>query len=167
MDRISEARELITSTVRSNPGIHFRELQRITSLANGQIQYHLYQMEKSGLISVRSDGKLKRYFLIESTGYDERNLILYLRSSGTRPLIFRLVIEKEIDLGKLLKSKKSPKGNNEVVDLLTKEQIAAIREEGEKRYLYLKNPEQVIDTIRKYKESFLDSLSMNLLSLLE
>ncbi|MCL4420571.1 MAG: winged helix-turn-helix transcriptional regulator [Candidatus Thermoplasmatota archaeon] len=165
MDRISDARELIISTVRSNPGIHFRELQRITSLANGQIQYHLYQMEKSGVISIRSDGKLKRYFLIESTGYDERKLILYLRSSNTRPLIFRLVTEKEIYIDKLLKNKKSQKAK--AIDLLINEQIAGIKERGEKQYIYLKNPEQVISTIRKYKESFLDSLSMNLLSLLE
>ena len=122
-------------------------------------------MEKSGVISIRSDGKLKRYFLIESTGYDERKLILYLRSSNTRPLIFRLVTEKEIYVDKLLKNNKSQKAK--AIDLLINEQIAGIKEKGEKQYLYLKNPEQVISTIRKYKESFLDSLSTNLLSLLE
>jgi len=80
-------------------------------------------------------------------------------------LIFRLVTEKEIYIDKLLKNKKSQKAK--AIDLLINEQIAGIKERGEKQYIYLKNPEQVISTIRKYKESFLDSLSMNLLSLLE
>lgn len=167
MDRTISARESIISVMRTNPGIHFRELQRRTGIATGQIQYHLYQLEKSGLISVREDGKLRRYFLIDSTGFEERKLILYLRSNLTRPILYRLMLEEEIPIPKIVKKGRNSEKVEEAINMLESERLVKITNREGIKYMTLANPELMKDTIRKYKQSFLDTLSLNLLSLLE
>ncbi|WP_075057464.1 winged helix-turn-helix transcriptional regulator [Thermogymnomonas acidicola] len=59
----SSVREDISEAIRKNPGIHFRELQRMLGLAVGQLEYHLYRLEvEGGRIFSRQDGRYRRYF---------------------------------------------------------------------------------------------------------
>ncbi len=167
MERTSAVREAVISAMRSNPGIHFRELQRKTRIATGQIQYHLYQLEKSGLISVKDDGKLKRYFLIDSTGFEERKLILYLRSNNTRSILYKLMLEGESALPVLVGKGRSSKKFEDVITLLKNDQIVGVDRKDGIEYISLKNPAQILEIMKKYKQSFIDSLSSNMLSLLE
>ncbi len=59
-------REMIYQTIKSDPGIHFRELCRELNKKNGVIQYHLQVLEvkEKRIISHQDGGKFTRYFVI-------------------------------------------------------------------------------------------------------
>ena len=51
MDALEEAlkldiRKKIYNTVKKNPGLHFREIQRRVEIATGALQYHLDYLQK-------------------------------------------------------------------------------------------------------------------------
>ena len=53
------------------PGTYIREMERALSLSLGDLQYHLHQLEKGGIISPHEEGKRKRYFVNNVVKYQE------------------------------------------------------------------------------------------------
>ena len=73
-------REKVLSFIENNPGVHFREIQRQTGTAVGQLEYHLYSLEKEGVIKGRKDGKFVRFFSLSASAL-QNNIFFYLRSN--------------------------------------------------------------------------------------
>ena len=57
-----EARKAVMSQVERQPGIHFRDLLRLSRLGSGTVHYHLYVLEREGFITCRRDGVVKRFY---------------------------------------------------------------------------------------------------------
>ena len=57
-----EARKALMSHVEGQPGIHFRDLLRLSGLGSGTVHYHLYVLEREGFITCRRDGVVKRFY---------------------------------------------------------------------------------------------------------
>lgn len=87
----NEVRETLLQIIGDTPGLHFRELQRRTGLAVGQLEYHLYQLQKDGSIETRKDGKFLRYFSRMKGSEFERNISFYIRSRNGREVLARLM----------------------------------------------------------------------------
>ncbi|MCL4315185.1 MAG: winged helix-turn-helix transcriptional regulator [Candidatus Thermoplasmatota archaeon] len=90
MDR-NEVRENLLKIIGDTPGLHFRELQRRTGLAVGQLEYHLYQLQKDGSLETRKDGKFLRYFSRTKGTEFERHISFYIRSRTGREVITRII----------------------------------------------------------------------------
>ncbi len=80
-----DTRRKIYEAVRKNPGIHLRELQRLTGLAMGQLEYHLDLLERVGLVRSRKQGRYRRYFPADSE--DDPNLVGIVRSRVGRAIL--------------------------------------------------------------------------------
>ena len=91
MDAKENQRDKIIVVLEENPGLHFRALQRETKLAVGQLEYHLYQLEKLGKISSRRDGRFKRYFISDNSTLLDKKISYYLRNKKAREIIIRLL----------------------------------------------------------------------------
>lgn len=153
--------------IERNPGLHFRELQRRTFTATGQLEYHLYQLEKDNRVIKRVDGKLQRYFSNETgTGF-ERTLLYHMRNRESARII-SMVLQKERPVSDL--SGRSASRRETVLararDLERDEIIETSGPESD-IVLRIQDRQKVLQILRKYRESFLDSMAMNLLSLLE
>ena len=156
-------RNLIMEKIKENPGLHFREIQRVVGCATGQLQYHLYQLETAGLIYQKKDGKKVRFFPNEGPSFREREILFSIRNRARSRIIFDLVVYGPTEREKLLKTRKSRA-------LETMEAFSSLIEQGiiveEKDIVSLVDRKEILLVLKKYKESFLDSLSSNLVSLL-
>ncbi len=147
--------------IRDNPGIHFRAIQRESGLAIGQVEYHLYKLEKDEEITVRKDGKFKRYFPYSTGESLKKSLGFHLRNKTGRMIIFLLMNRGSVSEGKL----KERVGENweESVKLLMDENL--VTKDGN---LYrLKDPEKIRDFIKRSRKSFLEELADSLIDLFD
>ncbi len=147
--------------IRDNPGIHFRAIQRESGLAIGQVEYHLYKLEKDEEITVRKDGKFKRYFPYSTGESLKKSLGFHLRNKTGRTIIFLLMNRGSVSEGKL----KERVGENweESVKLLMDENL--VTKDGN---LYrLKDPEKIRDFIKRSRKSFLEELADSLIDLFD
>ena len=83
-------REKVLSFIENNPGVHFREIQRQTGTAVGQLEYHLYSLEKEGVIKGRKDGKFVRFFSLSASAL-QNNIFFYLRSNRGKEIMFQIL----------------------------------------------------------------------------
>lgn len=156
-------RSMIMEKIRGSPGLHFRELQRVVGCATGQLQYHLYQLETAGQIYQKKDGKKVRFFPNEGPSFRERDILFSIRNRARSRIIFDLILYGTMERGKLIKTRKSRMlETREAFNSLLEQRIILV----EKDKVSLANREEILMVLKKYKESFLDSLSSNLISLL-
>ena len=90
--------------VKNNPGIHFRGICNNLGLPIGVVQYHLGLLTCAGLLSVRRDGRYKRYFRSKKFGENEMKIISLLRHE-TAGKILSILLEKQSVSHKDLSSK--------------------------------------------------------------
>ncbi len=89
-------RSIILQTIEQSPGITLREIQRVTGLAIGVIQYHLNHLEAAGIETLRL-GRCKHFFLGQghfslkekkwfavTQNKNVRTILLFLRSNGNK-----------------------------------------------------------------------------------
>lgn len=168
MNAQPSTRDSIFDLIEENPGIHFREIQRRSGLAVGQVEYHLYQLEKESRIVTREDGKVKRYFCANEGSYSERQVLFYLRSNNSREILQKLAHSGPLTLFALMKVRKSKLAKRKkAIEDMTKDRIIEVYDENAVSYVRIKDVQLVLDTARKHRESFLDTLSDNFLSLMD
>lgn len=168
MSEPPSTRDSIFSLIEDNPGIHFREIQRRAGLAVGQVEYHLYQLEKDERIVSREDGKVKRYFCIAKESFSERQLLFYLRSSNSRDVLQHLARSEYVPMEVLLKVRKSKLQKRETaLKSMADDRIIEIFENDGKEYARIRDLAKLLDIAKKYRDSFFDILSENFLALLD
>ncbi len=160
-------RDSIFGLIEENPGIHFREIQRRSGLAVGQVEYHLYQLEREQRIVTREDGKVKRYFCSTEESYTERQILFYLRSNASNEVLQKLAHSGRVTLFELMKVRKSKLDKRKkAIDDMARDRIISINDVDSVSYVEIKDLTQVLDIARKYRQSFVDTLSDNFLSLM-
>lgn len=121
-------------------------------------------METSGDIYSRKDGRTVRYFPSSGPSFRDREIIYSLRSKERSRIIFLLLDRRTLPVEKILKVRKSRLEEcREALDELLK---AGVVKESDGN-VSLSSPEEIISVLKKYKESFIDSLTANLISLLQ
>ena len=84
----------IYNFVTINPGTHFRDLCDYLSLPIGVVQYHLGLLTRAGLLSIRRDGRYKRYF--ENRRFTEAEMkVISLLRHETAGKILAILMEKQ------------------------------------------------------------------------
>ncbi len=164
MDNKEDQREKLIALLTRNPGLHFRAIQRETEMAVGQLEYHLYQLEKNGKISSKRDGRFKRYFVSESTSALEKKIAYHLRNKKSRDIIFRLLRTSHEEAEQL---RKKVRLNQEEFDLTVKALIddMILRSDGSE--VYIVSPDSIKNAIKKVKTSFLNELAESLIDFLD
>lgn len=164
----SPAREKLLRIISENPGIHFREIQRISGMAVGQTEYHLYQLERSDKVVIREDGKNRRYFLTDQGSQNEKKIVLCLRNEYSAAVIHDLVKRNEVPLRQWEKGRKSKRENvMKAIKGMENDGIIARKIKEEETFFYLIDRESIMKVLKKYRKSFIQTLEENLLSLLD
>ncbi|MHB1493262.1 MAG: hypothetical protein ACYCSG_05765 [Thermoplasmataceae archaeon] len=155
-------RIILFKLINENPGLHFREIQRRLNSAVGKLDYNLYQLERDGKIFSKRDGRNVRYFSNESDTVSERKLAVFLRSSLGREILIKAL--KAGDHGILLD------GTEKLKPLLDQMRADGIIEISPIEFGFnvkLKDRSALIKFLKKYGESFIDSLAASILKLLD
>ncbi len=168
MSEQPSTRDSIISLIVKNPGIHFREIQRKSGLAVGQLEYHLYQLENDDEIFIREDGNVKRYFSASSGTYSERQMLFYLRSNIGRDILQKLSRSEFMPLHVLMRARKSKlERRKKIIEEMEKDGILEIFKDLGIVKVKIRERTKLIEIARKYRESILESLSENFISLLD
>lgn len=86
-----EPRARIFEQVLKSPGIYLRKLQRSLGMPMGQLEFHLSELEKSGLILSKFEEGHRRYFCNEKVTANERKVISLLRQRVPRRILLFLL----------------------------------------------------------------------------
>ncbi len=168
MQRKGTLRDFIEQIISENPGIHFREIQRKSGAAVGQVEYHIYQLERMEKISIKKDGKLKRYFLLDNTGFNDRKILYFLRNKFARDIIYYLLENESAELSLFLTGRKSRQQNTrQVISDMINQGVLHSESKSSTNYLFLTDPENTMLILKKFRESFLDTMGSNIMSMLE
>jgi predicted transcriptional regulator len=85
------SRRRIYEHVEQHSGSHLREIGRKCGVPLGTALYHLDRLEAEGLLSVRRDGRYKRYFPAQGLGRKEKDLLSAYRHDVPRRIALALL----------------------------------------------------------------------------
>jgi predicted transcriptional regulator len=160
-EELNDIQGKLVQCIDKNPGIRYRELLRLTSLANGVLTYHLKLLERSGLINVdRKKIRTTRYYTV-NISTEESDLIGYFRNDIVRHIII-FVLEHELcTFDEIVEcTKKAPSTMSWHLKRLKDAGIISIY--YRKYQLYkVTNRGIVAEVLYKYKESFADRIIDN------
>ena len=105
---MSSNQEIIKKLVSKHPGLRFHEIKKETKLANGTLQHHLSQMEKSNSLKAKYMNTIPRYYTYALK--DANHIILLRLRQRTTSRIIKSLLKNECQtFAQLVKfSKKSP-----------------------------------------------------------
>ena len=88
--RAENRRTKLTELIQNNPGIHFRDLMRLTNLKNGALNHHLRRLEKSESIKAERLPRQTRFYP-RNFPHDEAVVAKELRRMTPRDIICLLL----------------------------------------------------------------------------
>ncbi|NJE11367.1 metalloregulator ArsR/SmtB family transcription factor [Thermococcus sp. MAR1] len=161
-----ERRSEILHQIQSKPGITFRELARELGIGIGDLQYHLYRLEKEGKVFSRKLGK-RRYIFPSGFEKDCQRLLIAI-STETRRRILLTLMEGPLTQSEIAKrlGLSQPTVSYHMSELL-KLGIVDARKEGKSvTYTLSYDPMIIARVIKEYRPSLWEKLADNLIDLL-
>ena len=123
LNEFSSNQEIIKSVISKYPGLRFHEIKKETKLANGTLQHHLGQLEKSNKLKIRYLYTIPRYYTYDLK--DTNHIILLRLRQRTTSRIIKSLLKNECQtFSQLVKfSKKSPGTVSIYKNMLLKDNI--------------------------------------------
>jgi predicted transcriptional regulator len=156
---MGNTRQRIYSLIAHSPGLHFRELQRRTKMATGQLEWHLKWLLERSAITTITDGQYLRFYTFEDIGSDERKVIELTRQESVRHILIHL-LENQCDNHENIVKKVnlSPSTVSWHLKKLVKANLVIKEVDGRKSFYHINNTDLVKKILIKYRESFLDRI---------
>jgi predicted transcriptional regulator len=153
-EELNEIQVKLMQYIDKNPGIRYRELLRLTSLANGVLTYHLKLLERSSLINVdRKKIRTTRYYTV-NISREESDLIGYFRNDIVKQIIVFILEHELCTFDEIVERiKKSPSTMSWHLKRLKDAGIISVYY-GKYQLYKVTNREIVAEVLYKYKESF-------------
>ncbi len=168
-----DVRKRIYTEIENSPGLHFREIQRRTTLAVGSLQYHLDYLQKHHIIRTQKEGKFVRYYSVRGpqVGNAEnmhagQNTMASLRHESTRKIVLFLLHAKRANNERIAEEiNLSPSTTSWHLDKLVESGVLKKERAGRKSFFMLSNPEEARKLLIDFKQSFFDQAVDNFVEL--
>jgi DNA-binding transcriptional ArsR family regulator len=155
-----DTKAVILSHITNNPGIRYRELLRLTGLANGTLEYHLKILERSHKVTVeRHDGRRARYYPIYMPT-DELQILGYIRNNVARRIVIFILEHDFCTFNEILEHiKKAASTASWHLKRLSEAGLISITY-GQEYHLYRVIKSKLVkEVLYKYEESFRDKIA--------
>jgi DNA-binding transcriptional ArsR family regulator len=154
---VADTKSLLLQEIFQNPGIRYRELMRLTGLANGVLAYHLSSLERSDLVRVDRKSRMTRYYPL-SVSDDESAVLKYIRHEPVRKILLFIFDHELCTFSEIVEyTGKAPSTISLHLKRLKEGGIVIVRY-GEYRLYRLADRELVADVLSKYRSSFVDRM---------
>lgn len=154
-----ETRKRIYECVRTNPGVHFREIQRRTSMSIGVLEYHLNHLVDRGLLTVDRAESFSRYFPGGQIDKGKQRILSALRQEIPRGMILFLLRKPGATHGELLANFTISGGTLSYhISKLASMGVLQVEKVGRESRLTVIDPDKVADLLIVYRRTFLDKL---------
>jgi predicted transcriptional regulator len=158
--------DLLVQRISKEPGIRYRELLRLTGLANGVLTYHLAALEKSSMIRVdRQWGATRYYPLNVSEG--ESRVLGFLRNGPVRDIISFMLANDMCTFAEIVdRAGRAPSTVSAHLKRLKEAGLIRVRY-GEYQLYSLAERELVADVLSKYRPTLADRVVDNYVEMLD
>ena len=154
----NQNRHKIYTLIEKNPGIHLRELQRITSMPLTTLDYHLSYMARKGIVYSESEDHIKRYYTKPLDSQDKK-LLVALRQNKLREIVLFTMANRKVNYHQLSDYFKIPHSTLSLyLKSLSANGILLKEKVGYDTYYYVKDEDRVAKVLVIYKRSLLDLL---------
>lgn len=139
------------------PGTYLREMEKALSLSVGDLQYHLRQLEKGGLISSHEEGRRKRYFVSDEVRFIDRKILSLMRMKTPRRIVMFLLTNPESSFKEILAEFNFTKGalSFHLKRLLKADILIKGKREKENTYK-IADEERISQILITYRSSIID-----------
>ncbi len=162
MTNFENFREKLMEIISKNPGLHFRELQRRTGSAVGKLDYHLYQLEREGRIYSMREGGNMRFFSNESGTISERKIAYFMRIKYGKEILVGALSNKNYTIDKNMSEKQ-----RQILIEMDNDGLIRTAEDGNRLTITLVDRAALIRFLKKYGQSFIDSIALSILNLID
>ena len=171
---LSNIQNKLLKHIIGQPGIRYRELLRLSGLANGVLTYHIADLEKSGQIKVNrnNNNKITRYYH-NDIPIEETNIIGHIRNNAARQIILFILEHDLCTFNEIIEhTKKAPSTISWHLKRLKDAGIIISVRNSDNNYNYqqlykVSDFELVTDVLSKHKESFTDKVVNNYTEIIE
>lgn len=154
----NETRRKIYALIELNPGVHFRELQRMTDIPLATLEYHLDYMLRKNVVFAESDAHHKRYYTKPLDAADKK-VLSALRQARMREIVLIVLANTKAKYQFLSDCMKMPHSTlsfylKRLVDnnILAKEKI------GYDTIYTLRDEDRIVRVLTAYKSGFVDKI---------
>ncbi|WP_337862483.1 ArsR family transcriptional regulator [Nitrososphaera sp.] len=163
---VASTQELLLRHIEREPGVRYRELMRLTGLANGVLTYHLAALERASLIKVDRKSRTTRYYPV-NIPEKELQLLGYVRHGPVREIISFILQRDMCTFNEIVEhTKKAPSTVSSHLKRLRNAGILNVRY-GEYQLYSLIDKDLVADVLSKYRASFVDRVIDNYVEILD
>jgi len=161
------SRRRIFEQVSKNPGTYLREMEAALGFSVGDLQYHLGQLEKAGLLYAHDDGRRKGYFVATEVQYFDRQAISTIRMRTPRRIILFLLINPDATFQQILGEFRFTKGalSFQLKRLTGSGMVLKGKKERESIYK-VTDPDKVRNLLVTYQASIADDVLDNVVDIL-
>ncbi len=154
----NERRSKIYATIKKNPGLHIRELQRILGIPLTSLQYHLIYMARRNVILEEKSEHYTRYYA-EPLNSEDKKLLSVLRQKRLREIVMIILVSKKAKYRFIVQTlKMSPSAISFYLKYLLDNRIIERTKIGYENIYILKDEDRIAKILIAYQQSFLDSL---------
>jgi predicted transcriptional regulator len=154
----NERRRKIYSVIKSNPGIHLREAQRILNMPLATLEYHLNYMKRNKIVFGERDGHYVRYY-VKPLDLEERKILSALRQRKMREIVLMILANRKVKYQVLADHFKLPRSTlSFYLKYLVDHNILVRNRVGYENIYTVHDEGRVVRMLTAYKSSFLDKL---------
>ncbi|NWG37383.1 winged helix-turn-helix transcriptional regulator [Nitrososphaera sp.] len=158
--------DLLLAYIAKEPGIRYRELLRLTGLANGVLTYHLSALEKSSMVRVDRQSGATRYYPL-NVPEGESHVLGFVRHGPVREIISFILANDSCTFAELVDhTGKAPSTVSSHLKRLKEAGIVRVRY-GEYQLYSLANRDLVADVLAKYRATYADRVVDNYVEMLD
>ena len=162
----ADTKIILLGKIEENPGIRYRELLRMTGLANGVLTYHLAALEKTGAVKVDRQARMTRYYPV-SIPDSESAVLKFVRHDPIRQIVLFMLDHDLCTFNEIVDhTKKAPSTVSSHLKRLKEAGVVSIRY-GEYQLYHLADGDLVAEVLSKYRTSFADKVIDNYAEMVE
>jgi predicted transcriptional regulator len=154
----NERRKRIYSIIETSPGIHLRELQRITNLPLATLEYHLNYMTRKKVIIRETDTHYTRYYT-KPLDPEDKKILSALRQNRMREIVLLIAAAGKSKFQFLMDRLNLPRSTlSFYLKYLVDHNILAKDKIGYENIYTIKDEDRIAKVLIAYRSTLLDRL---------
>jgi len=154
----NERRRRIYATIKKNPGLHIRELQRVLDIPLASLQYHLNYMARRSIIIEEKSEHYTRYYS-KALDPEDKKILSILRQKTMRDIVLIIMVNKKAKYQFLVENLTIPTSTvSFYIKCLLENNIIERTKIGHENLYTLKNEDRIAKVLIAYQSNLLDVL---------
>jgi predicted transcriptional regulator len=154
----NEKRRNIYAIIEANPGIHFRELQRILDIPLATLEYHLSYMTRRKIVFGEKTDHYMRYY-VKPLDSEDKRILTALRQKKLREIVLIILANRKMKYQFLADYFRLPHSTlSFYLKYLVDHNIVVRNKVGYENLYTIQDEDRIAKILVAYKSSFLDRL---------